>query len=250
MLKYILLGILLLGLVLSFMPQSSELPITVSDGNPDSIIIAIHGSPGSKADFDNLANTLDAQIHALDMPGFGDGPQSNTYGVSDNLEYVLGYMNSRGIIYAQVMGYSWGGSVAMQLAEKYPERFSRLLLIDSRGGFEGGATGSYLGEQLRHSVSYPFIVVYPGSLVSSFKNRNTFIRSYMDSDLSVMPDIMRNISVQTFVIQGTKGTIVPMSVAEKITSLIPNATLLTYDGVHGSIFSESEKIAEVINAIS
>jgi pimeloyl-ACP methyl ester carboxylesterase len=250
MIKYILLGLLIIGLGLSFIPAEQQLPISVSEGNASTIIIAIHGSPGTKADFTDLSKTLDAQIHAIDMPGFGDGPLASSYGIDDNLDYVLGYMDSRGIVYAQVLGYSWGGGVAMHLAEKYPERFTRLLLVDSWGILEGEATGSHFGEQLRYSISYPFVAIYPGSLWNSFQNRNGFLRSYMDSDLRPMPDVMKNISVQTFVIQGTNDTVVPMFVAQNITALIPNATLLTYNGSHGSIFFESYKIAEVINDIS
>ncbi|HEX4212650.1 MAG TPA: alpha/beta fold hydrolase [Candidatus Dormibacteraeota bacterium] len=73
-------------------------------------------------------------VLAPDMPGFGrsEKPRSG-YGLGLFTASVISYLDALGIAKAAVVGVSMGGRVALELARRYPQRLSRLILVDALG---------------------------------------------------------------------------------------------------------------------
>jgi pimeloyl-ACP methyl ester carboxylesterase len=98
------------------------------------VVVLLHGQPGSALDWRLVAAALppDLAVVASDRPGYGSNPAPAT-GLSGNAHAVLDLLDRRGIESATVVGHSWGGGVAVALAEQHPERVDGLVLAASIG---------------------------------------------------------------------------------------------------------------------
>ena len=104
-------------------------------------IVALHGLASSAHWYDIVAPFLCDQyrIIAPDQRGHGQTTQAPSgYDWETLSGDVTGLMDHVGLDRATVLGHSWGGNVATNLAARYPERVSKLVMID--GGFLGGAS--------------------------------------------------------------------------------------------------------------
>ncbi len=107
------------------------------DGDP---VLLLHGSgPGVSAwanwrlTIPDLARRF--RVIAPDIVGFGftDRPEQVTYDLDTWTSHALGVLDTLGIERAHVVGNSFGGSLALSLAIRHPDRVSRLVLMGSVG---------------------------------------------------------------------------------------------------------------------
>ena len=68
------------------------------------------------------------RVLALDLPGFGQSPQSTGFTIDSAADLVAGSAPGRVV----VCGLSMGGYVALAFARRYPERLAGLILADTR----------------------------------------------------------------------------------------------------------------------
>jgi len=106
----------------------------VEAGRGDPVVL-VHGLGGSTFSFRYTIPEL-AQHHrvvALDLRGFGytERPADGDYSLTAQATLVHQVMGRLGIERAAVVGHSMGGNVALRLALDYPERVSRLVLVDA-----------------------------------------------------------------------------------------------------------------------
>lgn len=122
------------------------------DGPP---IMALHGLASSAHWYDLVAPMLKKQgrVIAPDQRGHGQTTQmSSGYDWQTLASDIVGLMDHLGLEKVSVLGHSWGGNVAGNLAARFPERVEKLVLID--GGFMGarqrpGATWESFRERAR-----------------------------------------------------------------------------------------------------
>ena len=103
------------------------------DGAP---VLALHGLASSAHWYDLVAPLLRDRyrIIAPDQRGHGQTTQaSGGYDWQSVASDAVGLLDALGIERAAVLGHSWGGNVAVNVAARYPERVSALVMID--GGF-------------------------------------------------------------------------------------------------------------------
>lgn len=110
-----------------------ELNVTVEgQGYP---ILCLHGHPGSGRSMRVFTGHLSKQFRTIapDLRGYGQSKTRQDFAMTDHLsdlERVLDrYAFDRGLI----LGWSLGGILALELAVKYPERFSGLILVATAG---------------------------------------------------------------------------------------------------------------------
>jgi pimeloyl-ACP methyl ester carboxylesterase len=104
------------------------------EGSP---VVLIHGLSNSVEDWLLNIPALAAghRVYALDLFGHGktDKPLDVPYHFSDFARFVVRFMDALNIPRADLIGHSLGGAVTLVLAENYPERVRRLVLVDSGG---------------------------------------------------------------------------------------------------------------------
>ena len=99
-------------------------------------ILLIHGYTASLYVWKTVAPMFaDAGFHviAVDLLGFGysDKPSWFDYAITSQARMIARFMNRIGIGQATIVGSSYGGAVASTLALDYPERVSKLVLVDT-----------------------------------------------------------------------------------------------------------------------
>lgn len=110
---------------------------SIGRGQP---IILLHGWINSWDVWRNFMITLTQtgqyRVYALDFWGFGESAKGSkkaagTFHIANYVEMVHEFMDRLGIQQAPVFGHSMGGTVTLQMALTYPERVSKLAIVDS-----------------------------------------------------------------------------------------------------------------------
>jgi pimeloyl-ACP methyl ester carboxylesterase len=97
-------------------------------------VVLLHGQPGGPLDWRRVARTLRPHhaVHAPDRRGYGRNPLGPG-GLHENAEDVVRLLDERGVESAVVAGHSWGGGVALAMAQGWPGRVRGLVLVSSVG---------------------------------------------------------------------------------------------------------------------
>ncbi|MEM8593737.1 MAG: alpha/beta fold hydrolase [Pseudomonadota bacterium] len=99
-------------------------------------VVLLHGLFGQSSNLSRLAKQLSAQHRVLlvDLPGHGDSAAAPFHDLSTMAESVANgvfdAMREQGIERVSLFGHSLGGKVAMQIADRYPDMVTRLIVAD------------------------------------------------------------------------------------------------------------------------
>lgn len=97
-------------------------------------VLLLHGWLNSWALWRNSIEILgrDFRTYALDFFGFGDSDAPTAdYSVSNFVSMVNQFMDRMGIIRAPIIGHSMGGTVALSVAMRYPEKVVKVGVVGS-----------------------------------------------------------------------------------------------------------------------
>lgn len=99
-------------------------------GNPP--LVLLHGLLGSSRNWQTAGRELAVRHHvlALDARNHGRSPHAEAMDYDAMVEDVIAWMDAQGLAAATLMGHSMGGRTAMLAACRYPERCSRLIVVD------------------------------------------------------------------------------------------------------------------------
>jgi pimeloyl-ACP methyl ester carboxylesterase len=97
-------------------------------------VLVLHGQPGLGSDWQQVVSALPAELRvtAVDRPGYGSSRQG-AGGFAANARAVLAELDARGIERAVLAGHSFGGGVALAVAQLAPQRVEALVLLASVG---------------------------------------------------------------------------------------------------------------------
>lgn len=109
----------------------------VGEGDP---VLLIHGSGPGVSAWANWRVVLPElskthRVIAPDVLGFGytERPEGITYDMATWTEHLVGLMDALGIEKAAVVGNSFGGALALNVATHHPDRVSKLVLMGAVG---------------------------------------------------------------------------------------------------------------------
>ncbi|HEX4938723.1 MAG TPA: alpha/beta hydrolase [Candidatus Kapabacteria bacterium] len=107
-------------------------------GDPElPAIIALHGWLDNAASYDRLSPALTQhRVIALDFAGHGYSghrPEGVRYHTIDNVDDVIGLADALGLQEFILMGHSMGAGIATFTAGSFPERVTKLILIEGIG---------------------------------------------------------------------------------------------------------------------
>ena len=232
--------------------------MTRSSGSPGPVLL-LHGQPGAARDWDrvtaNLANVAPrARPIAIDRPGWdGASPPRDLAG---NAEAAIAALDAASIERAVVVGHSFGGAVACQVAVDHPDRVASLVLVAPAANTASlypldrllampvlGDLGSLVvvgapALALRTRPTRGLIARGLGlsddhlRAVGYAFGRRTALRAFtveqrsMIRDLPALEGRLGSIAAPTTVMIGTRDVVVPVDSARRLADTIPDAELI------------------------
>lgn len=107
-------------------------------GSGDDAVVFLHGWMSGGGAWREVLRRLDGPYRLLapDLPGFGGTRPAPgfDYSIPAYAAAVEEFLSARTVERAAVVGWSFGGAVALWMAAHHPRRVSRLVLINSAGG--------------------------------------------------------------------------------------------------------------------
>jgi pimeloyl-ACP methyl ester carboxylesterase len=100
-------------------------------------LLLIHGLFDSLETWEKVVPLLSDRfrIFAIDLPAFGGSPlpEEWTGSVSGMIDAVVAFLNERKLAKVSIVGSSMGGSLALAIAGRHPERVEKLVLLNPYG---------------------------------------------------------------------------------------------------------------------
>lgn len=117
------------------------------DGEP---LLALHGLASSSHWYDLVAPHLQTKYHVIapDQRGHGKTTQADSgYDWQTLAADAIALLDTLNISSASVFGHSWGATVALNIAARFPDRVTHLGLLD--GGFSSNPTSMGTWEEFK-----------------------------------------------------------------------------------------------------
>ena len=156
-----------------------------------------------------------------------------------------------------LIGHSNGGRIAVNFAIRYPERISKLILIDSAGIYHNELplalkrvifkTLAKFGRVLKGS-SVLKNVFYKVVGETDYKNASQNMKQTMINLISTdLKPILSQITTPTLIIWGREDNATPLSDGKIMNDLIKNSKLEIIDKArHSPMFTHPKQVAEII----
>ena len=242
-------------------------------------LLFLNGSGSSIATSELLIKLFTSDFDTLvaDQRGLGESEiPPGLYSMADYAADAIALLDHVGWEQARVVGVSFGGMVAQELAVTWPERISRLALLCTSPGGVGGASyplhelarvseaernakrvqlldSRFTPEWLAAHLSDRGLVDMMAARGSGPKTADQLrgeelqllARSHHD-----VCDRLDRITCPTLVAGGRFDAIAPPSNAEAIVARVPNAELRLYDGGHAFFAQDAAALPEVISFLA
>jgi pimeloyl-ACP methyl ester carboxylesterase len=118
-------------------------------------LILVHGGLDHCRNWDAIARELQPHFHIMapDLRGHGDSEwaKGSSYSLTDNVYDLTRLMRFARLQDAAIVGHSMGGMVALAYAGTYPEKVSRLVVLD--GAFLSSSQAAPIAEQMSRWVN-------------------------------------------------------------------------------------------------
>ncbi len=209
----------------------------------------------------------DSKVIMMDMPGAGKSPAPTLpWRLRNYARFCSKVLDEISAPRVNVMGISWGGALAQQFARQYPERCVKLVLAATSPGhimFPGNPLALLKLANPRRYYDRTYMKriagsIYGGKLRTNRKSVGRFAdltsppskRGYYYQLLagfgwSSLP-WLRTLKMPTLVMHGTDDPLIPTINARVLASLIPNATLVTFDCGHLFMLTRSDQVAGTV----
>jgi len=245
---------------------------SVTSGAGSEQITLLHGWGFNGAIWEETARTLanNASVNCIDLPGHGQSPMPQDYTIETLADTVAATLPEQG----NVVGWSLGGMVAMQIALRHPAKIKKLILVGSVARFVSDDDWRYgvspeifqnfsasLNKDLQGTLQRFIALQIMGSEESRIILRK--LKALMNSNAAPQPaalqgglkilqdvdlrDQLPQLKQPTLMIFGKRDTLSRPQTAKQMLPLLPNATLEIIDRAgHAPFLSHNEYFTNLI----
>jgi 2-hydroxy-6-oxo-octa-2,4-dienoate hydrolase len=203
------------------------------------------------------------RVVAPDMAGFGYTERNPelAYDIKLWVKHLVAILDALGIEKASVVGNSFGGSLALAAAARFPDRFERLVLMGTpcdkfamtpglRAGWFYKPSRENMREAMQHFPYDPAIIsdelVEDRYLTSLIPGAQEGLRKLLakpadegETILSGMPEsVVAGIQHRTLVLHGREDRVIPVEMGLKLGRNMPNAEFHMFGGCGHWVQSE------------
>lgn len=124
------------------MLQVNGIHLCVQESGHGKDMILIHGKGYSKENMNILFNHYQNQYHVVsyDVRGHGESDKPSHFTLEDDVQDLVSLISVMRMNKPVVIGFSMGSYIALKTAEEYPDLFSRIVLIGTKGGGASSST--------------------------------------------------------------------------------------------------------------
>lgn len=249
-------------------------------------VLLMHGLPGTADDFAPVTPMLAGhRVIAIDRPGYGYS-SGGFVPFPQQLDVIHTLLAHLGIARVIIVGHSYGGTIALGYAERYPDQTAGLVLVDAAAG---GARPSTMNTVQAHLVRVQELrVVRPianatfsqvmRKAAAEYGDRQAFapaqiapdhlgrllasnmtdgdLQAYVGETLAAGSEIQRiddglaAVRVPTVIIQGQSDRLVAPGCAERLAAELAHATLIKLPGGHMQTYAHPDAIAHAVDSLA
>lgn len=216
-------------------------------------LLLLHGSGPGVSAYTNWRKVMPElakhfRVIAPDLAGFGytERDPDFTYDIKHWGKHLLSFLDALELEKVHVVGNSFGGSLALATAARFPERFNRICLMGTpcdkfvmTDGLKSGWNYFPSRENMRQAMThfpYDHAVItdelveerYQASLIPGAQEglRKLLAKPKEEGDtiLSGMPEkVVSGIEHPTLVLHGREDKVIPIEMGLKLANFMPNA---------------------------
>lgn len=219
------------------------------------------------------------QVLTFDQRGMGQSDKPDVpYLMLDYAQDAIAILDAVGWSRTHLVGYSFGGMVAQELAIRWPDRIDRLVLAATTAGGAGGSSYPIQDfvrleprERAQKGLEVSDIrftpdwqVAYPAETEQRIKARMAAQTGFSDEPGSAIGnarqlaaraghdtfDRLKHIQAETLVIAGNFDGQAPIVAQRELARSIANAQFATVDGGHSMIWDTSEVFEKTTDFLS
>ncbi len=193
-------------------------------------------------------------VYCLDMPGFGKSAElKNSWNVDDYVSFIINFIKDQNIKELDLIGHSNGGRIIIKLmSKKLDFKVNKIILIGSAGIVHKKSISKKIKIKIykicKKILKIKLInFIFPNLLLKlknnfgseDYRNASPIMRETLvklvNEDLR---EFLPNIKVPTLLIWGANDTETPISGAEIMEKLIPDAGLIKVENCSHYVFLE------------
>lgn len=208
------------------------------------------------------------EVFRFDVPGVGESPLSPVPYTFAGLAWLLGGVLSRlGYGTFDVLGISWGGGLAQQVAFQHPHRCRRAVLVSTATGslmvpanpwvlrkmitprryrdpdYATSVAAELYGGRLRDDPALARLVLHDRAGVSRRGYLMQLLAGPGWTSLPALPFIRQ----QVLILAGSDDPIIPLVNARIMHRLLPHSVLHVYDDGHLGLVTKAEELAPLVS---
>ena len=238
-------------------------------------IVLLHGTSASLHTWDGWVDALKGQrrVIRLDLPGFGlTGPAPDgDYHLTRYTGFMKDVFDQLGLKQVVLAGNSFGGTVSWMTAQAYPDRVSKLVLVDA-GGYPYKATSVPIGFKLAQIPALRPVIanVLPRRMIESSVrsvygdpakvtpelidryyeltlregNRGALRERFKQSPGGEHAELIKQLRQPTLILWGSQDHLIPPDNAEHFKQDIAGSQLVMFDGL-GHVPQEEDPVRTV-----
>lgn len=251
------------------------------DGIP---VVMIHGLPGTHQDVDPVMPQLrGAHVISIDRPGFG-WSKGGWLPYQEQIDLIHEMLAQLRLCPAILVGHSFGGTLAIGVARRYPQDVAKMILVAPAAGGMRSYTADRLQARyvrfsqlpvvnwiVKHtygnvalSTSAHFAVRHafePGSVAPNYEERlrsvaltpgniDAYSREVLEYDRTMqwVDENVPGIHVPSVVIAARSDKLVPFEHAERLAQTLSGTELITVEGSHMIPYTHPDVVAAEIRA--
>ena len=214
------------------------------EGQP---FLILHGW-GSRADrwrvVGELLSERGIKVIIPDLPGFGESQiPSRAWSLNDYSNFVDDFTESIKLKKFYLLGHSFGGSLAIKYALKFPEKIKKLFLVAPSCVRKDNQKKQILGKIAKSSKIFSFLPFYSLAKRAFYKfivrksdylsTKGTMRETYLKIIKEDFSNVLLRVKAPTILIWGDKDDVIPLEQAFLIQKKIKNSKLeIIPEGAH------------------
>lgn len=209
-------------------------------------IVILHGWGHNSSLWGSFASKFHGhKITALDLPGFGKEKLiSPNWGVEDYAKWVVKKIKAKKIQTTILIGHSFGGKIATQIAITNPELVAKLILIAAPTLRR--PTLATKAKILIHKLTKRVLLRNAMNIITNNEYRDAhknkmgkiFVKSVNYDATAKLPKI----KTHTLIIWGEDDQDAPLFIAKEMAKLIPNSELKILKNTGHNVYIENPNI--------